>query len=595
MTRAPDGREAPGLGFPGGSAFLYHGRMSFGRRSSAWILALALAVGIADGASAQPADPAQPPAPPGAPDPGAPAPAPPPPGAPAPLDPAQPAAPAAPAAPGDPAPATPAPAAPAPSPDEPALPETRGGPAPPQGKKKLAPRTDLAPGEKREPQDYDGREDETSAAEDALWLPRVVFFPAYLVAEYILRIPLGELTIAVEQNNVVSEVINFFTFGPNNNIGIIPTGFLDFGFRPSVGVFFFWNDFIAPGNDLRASFGFGGIKFWKFGIADRIPFVPPRATERSRSFFQMEADFLTRADLLYYGIGPATLEEDESGYGITTYGGGGRIHVEPWRGTFFEGWVTSRRNRSGAGECGNGTVVVDPEAGTIARGCDPPTLRRRILDGELDPPPGYGRPYTTVKSGGRIILDSRDERPAPGNGVAFDVDFEHASDVESPDVGSWLNYGASLAGFWDITGKQRVLSLTLTARFLNPIGDYVVPFTEYIGIKRNEDVPDGELMKGFRPGRLVGSSATAATVSYHWPVWAFLDGVMEAAVGNVWNEPHMEDFDAEKLRFSFVGGIRSPNHRDHSFNLLLGFGTETFEDGAKPNSLRFLFGGTTGF
>jgi hypothetical protein len=563
--------------------------MSVACRWSASVLSLTLTLGGAAVAFAQPAQPPAPPAPtqpaPAQPAPAQPAPTEPPPAQPAPAQPA----------PAQPAPAVQPPAATPPQAAAPTAPQTRGGPAPPQGKKKHEPRTDLAPGDKREPQDYDGREDVTSTAEDALWIPRVLFFPAYLVAEYVLRIPLGEVTIAVEQNNVISEVMNFFTFGPDNNIGIIPTGFLDFGFRPSIGVFFFWNDFIAPGNDLRANLGFGGIRFWRLGVVDRIPFVPPIATERSRSYFQIEGDFLTRADLLFYGIGPASIEDDESGYSVFTYGGGGRVHVEPWRGTFFEGWLTSRHQRSGAGECADGLIVVNPEDGSIIRGCDPPTIRRRILDGELDPPPGYGRTYTTVKSGGRIVLDSREKRPAPGNGVAFDAKIEHASDVEPPNLGSWLNYGASLAGFWDITGKQRVLSLTLSALFLNPIGDYEVPFLEYIGVRRTEDVPDGEVMKGFRPGRLIGRSASTATVAYHWPIWAFLDGVMEAAVGNVWAEPHMDDFDPAKLRFSFVGGIRSPNHRDHSFNLLLGFGTETFEDGAKPNSLRFLFGGTTGF
>ena len=33
-------------------------------------------------------------------------------------------------------------------------------------------------------------------------------------------------------------------------------------------------------------------------------------------------------------------------------------------------------------------------------------------------------------------------------------------------------------------------------------------------------------------------------------------------VGNAFAERHLEDFDPERLRFSFVGGIRSPNHRD---------------------------------
>jgi hypothetical protein len=560
--------------------------MSVRRRGGASLVAIALCI-VATSASAQPA-PAQP-------DPTQPAPAQPDPTpdpAPAQPDPAPAQPPAPPPAPAQPP--APAPGDYAPAKEEPKAAPTRGGPTPPPRPKKLEPHKNLSPGEKATVMDYDGRPDETSAAEDALWLPRVIFFPAFLVAEYLVRIPLGEVTIAVEENNVVSEVLDFFTFGPDNNIGIIPTGFVDFGFRPSVGIFFFWNDFLAKGNDLRASFGFGGIKFWKFGIADRIPLVTPIGTERALSYIQVEADFLTRADLLFWGIGPSTIDDNESTYGITTYGGGLRTHVEPWRGTFFEGWVTSRYNQSGAGEC-SGEVVIDPNAGTIARECDPDTLRRQILDGVLPPPPGYGRPYVTVKSGGRIVLDSRDRRPAPGSGVAFDGMVELASDVDDPTIGSWLNYAGALAGFWDITGKQRVLSLTLAARFLNPIGDDDVPFTELIGVKRNEDVPDGELMKGFKPGRLVGRSATAATLEYRWPIWAFLDGTLQAAVGNVFAEPHLEDFDPELLRFSFVGGIRSPNHRDHSFNLLLGFGTETFEEGATPNSLRFLFGGTTGF
>ena len=65
--------------------------------------------------------------------------------------------------------------------------------------------------------------------------------------------------------------------------------------------------------------------------------------------------------------------------------------------------------------------------------------------------------------------------------------------------------------------------------------------------------------------------------------------------GNAFEASHLEDFEFEKLRFSFLGGIRSPNHRDHSFNLLLGFGTNTFEQGGEPTTIRFLFGGTTGF
>jgi hypothetical protein len=433
----------------------------------------------------------------------------------------------------------------------------------------------------------------TTAGEDALWIPRVLFFPVYLVTEYLVRAPLGGLVVAVEENNVIGAIQKLLTFGPKNNIGIIPTGFVEFGFRPSVGVYFFWNDFLADGNDFRANFGFGGIRYFKFGAADRIPISTPVGEERARSYFQLEADFLTRADLLYWGAGPNTLDDDQAGYGLNTYGGGGRVHVEPWRGTFFEGWVAGRKSRTFAGEC-DGVADVAEDL-SVTRICDPPTVRRTIIDGQAAPP-SYGRPYATVKSGARLVLDSRPKRPAPGHGVAFETTVEHAADVDDPKIGAWINWGGSLAGFIDLTETQRVLSLTVTARFQDPVNDgYEIPFTELYGMKRTEDVPDGELMKGFKPGRLVGRSGVAATLGYHWPIWAFLDGMMEAAVGNTFAGNHLEDFSFDKLRFSFIGGIRSPNHRDHSFNLLVGVGTETFEDGAKPNGIRFLFGGTTGF
>lgn len=469
-----------------------------------------------------------------------------------------------------------------------------GGPRP-GARPELTPRSDLAPGQKRAPQDYDGREDVTTAAEDALWVPRVLFYPLYLVSEYVIRIPLGALTVAVEENDVISELQKFFTFGPNDNIGIIPTGFLDFGFRPSIGVYFFYNDFLSEGNDLRANFSFGGRSFWRLSAADRIPIHMPIGQERSKSYFQMEASFLTRPDLLFWGIGPDVLESEGATFSLFTVGGGARIHIEPWRGTFLEAWVTGRYTTTGAGECGGQVSFVDEQEG-IGQICDPPTIRRSILDGTFEPPPHYGRPYATVKSGISFAIDSREPRPAPGTGVAFEAHAEHVAEVKEPAQGGWINYSAALAGFIDLTGTQRVLGLTVAAFFQDPLSsETIIPFTERVGAKHIEDVPDLDIMRGFKPGFLLGSSAIAATLDYRWPIWAFLDGTLQASVGNSFAETHLEDFDAEKLRFSFLGGIRSPNHRDHSFNLLIGFGTSTFEQGGEPTMVRFVFGGTTGF
>lgn len=469
-----------------------------------------------------------------------------------------------------------------------------GGPRPPESAVH-APRTDLPVGKKRATPDYDGREDVTSVGEDALWVPRVLLFPLFLVSEYVLRIPLGAITVAVEENNVITDLQNFFVFGPDDNIGIIPTAFIDFGFRPSIGLYFFYNDFLARDNDLRASFGFGGTRYWRVAVADRIGFEPSIGLERSRSYLQFEGSFLTRADLLFWGIGPDVLDEDESTYSVFTIGGGIRAHIEPWRGSFLEAWATGRYTRTGAGECGSQESFVDEDLG-FGQICDPPTIRRRIQDGTFEPPPHYGRPYVTGKSGARIAIDSRKPRPEPGSGVAFEATGELVAELDAPKYSGWINYSAALGGFIDLTGTQRVLGLTIAAYFQDPLSeDPVIPFTELVGAKHVEDVPDLDIMRGFKPGYLLGSSAVAATVDYRWPIWAFLDGTLQASVGNTFNESHLEDFEPEKLRFSFLGGVRSPNHRDHSFNLLLGFGTNTFEQGGEPTVVRFVFGGTTGF
>jgi hypothetical protein len=566
------------------------------RKSLAWRLVAALLpaawLALAPAALAQPAPPA-PPAPPAAPPPAAPAP-------PAAAPPAPPSAP--PPAGGDAAPA----------------PGTADAPAPPAGDAPLPPKKPKTPGyaevpkappraygpadstlvqaerknadldDRRTPPDYDNRDEVTTAGDAALWVPRVAFYPAYLVTEYLVRAPLGALTVAVESNDVIGTLEDIFTFGPDNNIAIVPTGFVDFGFRPSIGVFFSYDDFLAKGNDLVATVSTGGERYYRGAAADRI-------SMGDQSFLQLEIDAIERPDLLYWGIGPRTLDSAEASYDLRTIGGGVRVHVDlvksgiGKKGNFFEGWLLTRGADFGNGDCAG---AVDRQSGAFS--CSDATILEQVRRGRYDLPPGF-EGYAVVKTGGRLVLDSRDPRPAPGTGVALDLQGEHVGDVMGPETSGWVNYGATAAAFVDLTGTQRVLSLSVGARFADALRDgYAIPFTELVGNRRFDDIPDSELLHGFRPGRLLGESAAVAALEYRWPVWTFLDGVMQGGVANTFG-PHLEDFDPELLRFAFSGGLRSSNHRDHSFNFLLGFGTETFEQGAALTSVRFLFGGTTGF
>ena len=101
-------------------------------------------------------------------------------------------------------------------------------------------------------------------------------------------------------------------------------------------------------------------------------------------------------------------------------------------------------------------------------------------------------------------------------------------------------------------------------------------------------------MRGFVPGRLIGRSATAATLHYHWPVWVWLDGSIQLSIGNVFDK-HLENFAFKLLRFSGAIGVQSTGSRDSALEILFGIGTETFEHGAQITSFRLVFGSHYGF
>jgi outer membrane protein assembly factor BamA len=157
----------------------------------------------------------------------------------------------------------------------------------------------------------------------------------------------------------------------------------------------------------------------------------------------------------------------------------------------------------------------------------------------------------------------------------------------SPGSG-WLRYGGTAGAFYDVNGHGRVVSLSVATLFADPIGREPIPFTELVTLGGSGP------MRGFFPGRLYDRSAIVATAHYRWPIWVWLDGSLQAAVGNVFGE-HLQDFKPSLLRFSGAIGIESIGAPDSSFELLFGLGSETFEHGGQVDSLRITFGTNRGF
>jgi hypothetical protein len=429
------------------------------------------------------------------------------------------------------------------------------------------------PPEPRPVPDYDGRgEEPTTAGDVALWVPRILLSPLYLVSEFVVRRPLGWLVTTLEYEKVPEALLDFFQFGPNNEIAIVPTALIDLGFEPSVGIYARWNDFATGGNKLRLHFATWGVDWIKLTLADRYEWNG----EDNR--LQLRGEITRRPDGIYFGTGLDNNERNGSRYRYERLETVLSFDSEFWRASAFRSAARLRHM----------------EFATDDTCCDYPSIDERIEDGSLrdrsgDPlglPPGF-EGYTIYAQGLRVILDTRQERPELGSGVRFGVDAEYAFDVEDPLARRWLRTAAAAGAFVDLTGQNRVLYLGAIAAMVSPI-EGEVPFTEM------PDLGDVGPLKGFIEGWVIGSSVAAATLQYEWPVWVWLDGVMHVSIGNAFGR-HFEGFDVEDGRLSTGIGISTVDERDHAFTLMLGFGTEPLRDGADLDTVRFVFGGTRVF
>ena len=412
--------------------------------------------------------------------------------------------------------------------------------------------------------DYDGRGPEpTTAGDVVLWVPRILLSPLYALSEYVIRRPLGWFITTAEQKQWPSAIKNFFVFGPEKKAGIVPTFFLDLGFRPSVGVYAFWDDLLGPGNHLRLHFSTFGPDWLQGAVADKIPVGKD-------AFFDLRLEGIHRPDQIFHGLGPETRQSNRSRYGVDV------LQVRPVFETTW--WRSSRITVEG------GVRYMNFREDAC---CRDPSVEQRVEAGTFPFPPGYQDGYTATFARGELTVDTREPRPASQSGVRLELAAEQGSNVRRAQD-NWIKYGASAGGFLDIK-NNRTVSLSVATLFVDPMSSgAVIPFTEQVVLGGSGP------MRGYLYGRLIDRSAAVATLKYRWPIWVYLDGSIQGAVGNVFG-PQLEDFKAKLLRVSSAVGVESVGTADHTFEVLLGFGTETIDSGANVNSVRLLFGTNRGF
>lgn len=397
-----------------------------------------------------------------------------------------------------------------------------------------------------------------------LWVPRVLLFPPYLVAEYLIRQPLGFLISTAEREEVPRWLYDFFTFGSEHQAGIVPTAYVDFDFYPSAGLYSFWNDALFPGHDLRLRASFGGSEWRSASISERFHF-----TRAQRGRLALEASVVRRPDYAFFGIGPDTRQSELVRYGQETLELRANVEQQLWRASAFRAEMSLR-----SVELRRGGYEEDP------------ILEDAVAAGDLALPPGYNAPYTLFRTELGAVWDNRLPRPAPGSGFRVGGRAEHSS--LASQTSSFVRYGATAGAFWDVDERRRVVSLALTTAFADPVGDSVIPFPELVTLGGSE------AMRGLYPGRLHDRSAALLQLGYRWPLWIWLDGALRTELGNVFGE-HLQGFRFERLRWSGAIGVESTGSPDNSFQVMIGIGSETFESGGKVDSWRFALGTTSGF
>jgi hypothetical protein len=417
-----------------------------------------------------------------------------------------------------------------------------------------------APAAHRAVPDYDSREAPASDVEDALrWIPRVLTSPLYLVSEVFLRGPLGVLARWAEDARVVQSIIDFFTFGPNDDIMILPTLFADFGFLPSVGLTGRWRNFLGPSNRLSAQLTTFGVDFLSARGAITI------FTGGDVSVFA-QGGYLRRPDLL---LGGQLLDPPQ-----TT---NARYAIE--RGDAEIGYTLRAHGRSSVGAS---VVFQTASFGDTSYGPDPSIVALVNRTGATLPP-GFAHGYSVGIARVHAAIDTRMPIDVPAAGVRLALYGDLAMALSGLPGSRWFRFGGDALAATDVLGGRRILSLGLDVSAIVPTSGSTLPFDQSIDLGGLGPMP------GFLPGQVRGGSAVALTLGYEWPVWAMLHARLYAAFGNAFGLA-LEGFSIERMRMSFGLSFHPPDTGDQPFEAGIGIGTEPIADGADIASVRAYLG-----
>lgn len=411
---------------------------------------------------------------------------------------------------------------------------------------------------KRKRQDYGTPEQATTPGQVLLWGPRVVLFPLYVVSEYAVRRPVGLIVRGVERDPLGEEA-SILSFGPRRQTTIRPFLLFDYGVKPSVGFNLISKHFLLERSDARLHFDTWGPDWIRLKGVDTYALSAAESLE-------LEANWVRSQDEPFYGMGPRSPSDLRFRFQTQTAELAAGYERRFWRGSRFEARVGFRARGFGDGTCCGEAALGD---GVRAR--------------EIAPPPGFADGYAAGFQRLSIAFDSRKPKSVSATGVHAELfgDGMFAPAEQAQSRRAWVTYGGSLGAMADVY-DARVVAFEVDAQLADPLVG-VIPFIDRVSL--GGDKP----MRGYLRNRLIDQSSLVARMQYTWPVWPFLDGVIQTDVGNVFGQ-HFEGFELGLLRLSTGIGVRSNDDRDSGFELLVAGATDPFESGFRYSSFRFVIG-----
>lgn len=415
--------------------------------------------------------------------------------------------------------------------------------------------------------DYDGRRYPTRSEDVLVWIPRGLLLPAHLALEYLVRLPLIGAITAAEEQRVFEHAVDLFTFA-DGDAAVFPTAFYDSGRGAWAAANMFYNNAWVDGHRLDALAGLGSNGWYQLSVGDQWSLF-----EDDAGRLRVDAVRANDPTLAFAGVGPRADIDDQVFYSEA------RTAVAVELAVAFEGLSTLRLS----------TGLRQSELSGGRR----PSISGRGSTFDAAQLPGFGDAYTLASAGLAFELDSRSPERSftPGSGVRLEGFGSVHLSSDSAEY-RFIRYGVRPIVFWDITGVNHVLALSVYAHALHNGGPAALPVHELVAIGGNDH------MRGFLLGRFRGQSALVHALAYTWPVLFFADGLLFMELGNAF-EGFFERFSYAQLCADAGFGLRTSFSRDFGINLLLAFGTNRLgrwdDDGLDVQNVRFVVGATHAF